>query len=205
MSRTLYLLMIVGIGSHLASHTATAVPPRALIEAAGLHVVEPAKAAPAFTLNDPQGKPIAIQDQRGKVTLINFWATWCPPCIHEMPLMDQLFLSMQGRPFALWALNVQEEQQHVATFLQSRNFHFPVLLDLEGRAVGRYRVKGLPSTYLIDCAGNLIGGVTGVLKWTDSAMQTLLEALLKDPACHATTVANTRVRRSSKANPDPGR
>jgi hypothetical protein len=105
--------------------------------------------------------------------------------------MDQLFLRMQGRPFSLWALNMQETQEDVAKFLQSRDFHFPVLLDLEGRVIGRYQAQGLPSTYLIDCAGNLIGTVTGVLKWTAPAMQTLLETLFQDAACHAKTATQT--------------
>jgi peroxiredoxin len=172
---------------------AAATPHRALIEAAGLNVVEPARTAPAVALEDYQGNPITTQDQRGKVILMNFWATWCPPCIHEMPFMEQLFLSLQGRPFSLWALNVQETREDVAAFLQSRGFHFPVLLDAEGQAVRSYRVKGLPSTYLIDCAGKLIGSITGVLKWADSAMQALLETLFKEPACHATTASTTRI------------
>ena len=196
MYRILYILIIVCVGSHMTGHKATAMPHRALIEAAGFSVVEPAKTAPAFTLNDHQGKPLSIQDQRGKVLLINFWATWCPPCIHEMPLMDQLFLSMKGQPFSLWALNVQEAQDDVVNFLQSRDFHFPVLLDAEGKAIGSYQVKGLPSSYLVDCSGNLIGAITGVLAWTDQAMHTLLEALLKDTACQAKTASNILPRSS---------
>jgi peroxiredoxin len=179
---------------------AAATPPRELLEAVGFHVVEPAKTAPAVALDDHLGRPFTTQDQRGKVIMMNFWATWCPPCIHEMPLMEQLFLSLQGRPFALWALNVQETQEHVATFLHKRNFHFPVLLDTDALAVSRYQVKGLPSTYLIDCAGHLIGAITGVLKWTDSAMQPLLETLFQDPACQATTASSTRPQLAPKPN-----
>ncbi len=111
--------------------------------------------------------------------------------------MDQLFRSMKGRPFSLWALNLQEAQEDVANFLQSRDFHFPVLLDIEGKASGSYNVKGLPSSYLIDCAGNLIGSVTGVLKWTDHAMQALLEALFQEPACQAKTASNAPLQPSA--------
>ncbi len=194
MYRILYTLLIVCMGSYILGHTATAMPHRALLEAAGLSVAEPTAAAPAFTLNDHQGKPMAIQDQCGKVVLINFWATWCPPCIHEMPMMEQLFLSMQERPFALWALNMQETPEDVARFLKTRDFHFPVLLDLDGKAVGSYHVKGLPSTYLVDCADNLVGAVTGVLEWTNSAMHTLLEALFQDAACQVKTASNAPVQ-----------
>ena len=184
MIRILHILLIICVGVWIAGHAAAETPHRALIEAAGFSAVEP-EAAPAFTLNDAQGKPAALQDQRGKVILVNFWATWCPPCIHEMPMMDTLHLSQQKRPFSIWAVNMQETQEDVATFLRSRNFHFPVLLDIDGEAAGKFRLKGLPSTYLIDCAGNLIGSITGALQWTDSAMQTLLDALFQDPSCQA--------------------
>ncbi len=201
MYRCLYGLLIFCLASHIAGHTAAATPHRALIEAAGLSVVEPAAAAPTFTLNDHEGKPLASQGQRGKVMLINFWATWCPPCVHEMPLMEQLFSSMQGRPFTLWALNLQETPEDVAAFLKTRDFHFPVLLDAEGEVMGRFQVRGLPSTYLLDCAGNLISSVTGVLQWTDSAMQTLLEALYQDAACQAKTASNAPVPPAAKPQP----
>jgi hypothetical protein len=111
--------------------------------------------------------------------------------------MEQLFLSQQGRPFSLWALNVQEAREEVTAFMKNWNFHFPVLFDTDGQAVSSYQVKGLPSTYLIDCAGKLIGAITGVLQWADSAMQPLLEALFKDPACQATTAA-TPIRPAPK-------
>ncbi len=193
MYRIRYTFLIVCLGLSIMGHTAAAVPHRPLIEAAGLSVVEPTVAAPPFTLNDHQGKPLSIQDQRGKVVLMNFWATWCPPCIHEMPMMDQLYRSAQDRPFNLLALNVQESQEDVSAFLKSRDFHFSVLLDPEGTVVWSYKVRGLPSTFLIDCAGNLIGSVTGVLNWTDHPMGALLEALYKDPACHAKPTSNAPV------------
>lgn len=203
MYRLLYRLIIVCMASHMGSHTAIAMPHRALIAAAGLRVVEPVAAAPVFTLNDHQGKPLITQEQRGKVIMINFWATWCPPCIHEMPMMEQLFLSMQRRPFTLLALNMQETQEDVAKFLQHRDFHFPVLLDLDGMVAGRYQVRGLPSTFLIDCAGHLIGSVTGVLQWTSHAMQTLLEALFEDATCHAKTASNALVQPQSAPTTSP--
>lgn len=185
MYRILLTLLIVSLGPGIMGHRAAAMPHRTLIEAAGLSVAEPTAAAPLFTINDHQNKPFNIQGQRGKVVLMNFWATWCPPCIHEMPMMDQLYRSAKDRPFNLLALNMQESREDVVAFLQKRDFQFPVLLDQEGAVAGSYKVRGLPSTFLIDCAGNLVGSVTGVLKWTDHPMHALLEALYKDPACHA--------------------
>ena len=183
------LILLIMIESFVANHAAEATPQPALLEAAGLSPVEPVAPAPTFALNDSQGRPMALDQHRGNVILINFWATWCPPCIHEMPLMNDLFLSMQGRPFSLWALNVQETQEDVTQFLKKRDFQFPILLDVDGKGMGRFQAKGLPSSYLIDCTGNLIGAVTGVLKWTDSHMQALLEALFKDAACQAKTAS----------------
>ncbi len=191
MYRFLCTLFTVCFGLSLMSHAAAAMPHRERLEAAGLSVVEPTAAAPLFTLNDHQGQPFRMQDLRGKVVLMNFWATWCPPCIHEMPMMDQLYRSAKDLPFTLLALNMQESQEDVSAFLQKRDFQFPVLLDQEGAVVASYKVRGLPSTFLIDCAGNLIGSVTGVLKWIDHPMHMLLEALYKDPACHAPPASTT--------------
>jgi peroxiredoxin len=179
----LSLALIWGGGIGTAAH---AEPHDALLQAAGLSAVEPSSIAPDFELPDHHGKKIRLRDLRGKVVFINFWATWCPPCIHEMPMMEQLLNSRQQKPFALLALNLQEGQEDVAQFMKQKGFQFPALLDSEGRTAASYKVRGLPASYLIDCGGNLLGSVTGVLQWTSAATQTLLDSLLKDKACEET-------------------
>jgi peroxiredoxin len=156
------------------------------LQAAGLKAVEPSGTAPDFELSDHHGKKVRLHDLRGKVVFLNFWATWCPPCIHEMPMMQQLLDSRKQQAFALLALNLQESQEDVAQFMKKKGLQFPALLDSEGRTAASYKVRGLPASYLIDCSGNLLGAVTGILQWTSEATQTLLDTLLKDKACRDT-------------------
>ncbi len=151
-----------------------AAPHGPLLQAAGLSAAETPTAAPGFELVDHQGQTIRLQNHRGKVIFVNFWATWCPPCIYEMPLMDQLYQSRQLQPFTLWAVNMQESREDVTQFMKKKGFHFPALLDQDGVATAAYKVRGLPASYLIDCAGNLIGHVVGIFQWTNDATKTLV-------------------------------
>jgi peroxiredoxin len=183
------VIILLGLALIWGEFTGSAVhatPHDALLQAAGLSAVEPSGTAPDFELSDHHGNKVRLHDLRGKVVLLNFWATWCPPCIHEMPMMQQLLNSRQQQPFALFALNLQESQEDVAQFMTQKDFQFPALLDSEGRAAASYKVRGLPASYLIDCSGNLLGSVTGVWQWTSEATQTLLDTLLKDKACQDT-------------------
>jgi len=184
--QVIILLGLALIWGELTGTAVHATPHDALLQAAGLSAVEPSGTAPDFELSDHHGKKIRLHALRGKVVLLNFWATWCPPCIHEMPMMQQLLNSRKQQPFALFALNLQESQEDVAQFMTQKDFQFPALLDSEGRTAARYKVRGLPTSYLIDCSGNLLGSVTGVLQWTSEATQTLLDTLLKDKACQDT-------------------
>jgi thiol-disulfide isomerase/thioredoxin len=178
----LVLLSLVLFWTGGINYAATA-PPVDLLQAAGLSPADPPKTAPPLELIDSEGNPVRLQAHRGKVILINFWATWCPPCIHEMPMMEALYIARKDQAFSIWAINMSESQKDVAHFMAQKGFHFPVMLDLEGTATSSYAVQGLPSTYLIDCAGNLLGHVIGILEWTSDATRDLLDALLSDAAC----------------------
>jgi peroxiredoxin len=158
-------------------------PLAALVQAAGLRAADEAQPAADFQLPNLDGQLLRLQDQRGKVVLLNFWATWCPPCLQEMPLMDQLYQALQQRPFVLWAVAMQEDRNKVAPFMDQHPFQFTALLDRDGAVSGRYKLRGLPTTYLIDCRGNLVGWRSGPQEWTNDAVRTLLTVLLSDPSC----------------------
>jgi thiol-disulfide isomerase/thioredoxin len=117
------------------------------------------------------------------VVLLNFWATWCHPCLQEMPLMDQLYQSLRQRPFVMWAVAMKEDRDQVAPFMDKHHFQFTALLDRDGAVSARYKLRGLPTTYLIDCHGNTVGWGGGPQEWTSEAIRTLLAALLSDPSC----------------------
>ncbi len=183
-----FVLLSIGFMSPVASATGLVKP---LLQAAGLAPAPTPTAAADFELPDHRGNVLHLGDQRGKVVFINFWATWCPPCIHEMPMMEQLYQSLRQQSFAIWAVNMQESQEDVGRFMASKRFHFPALVDVEGAIASRYMVRGLPTTYLIDCSGNLIGHVVGVLQWTSAATRTLVTALLEAPACEQSATTSS--------------
>ena len=176
-------LLVIGLAMLLWGQTVLAAPLASLMQAAGLRAVDEPQPATDFQLPGLDGQLLRLHDLRGKVVLLNFWATWCPPCVHEMPLMDQLYQALRQRPFVIWAVAMQEDRDKVAPFIDKRQFHFTTLLDSDGAISGRYKVRGLPTTYLIDCRGNTVGWAVGPQEWTRDAVQALLTALLGDPSC----------------------
>ncbi len=174
------LVLTLLFGGHLA----IAAPLASLLRAAGLAAVSPPSPAADFQLADLQGKTWRLHDQRGRVVFLNFWATWCPPCIHEMPTMERLYQTLRHRPFVMWAVNMQEDKASVASFMAEKGLHFPALLDAKGTVSSRYRIRGLPTTYLIDCAGNIVGQVIGPRQWHTEEVRTLIATLLQDSRCH---------------------
>ena len=122
---------------------------------------------PLFELQDIEGNLVSLEDQRGKVVMINFWATWCPPCIEEMPAMDALKTALSDKPFEILAVNMSEDREAIETFLERTGFDlsFPLLLDPGGIVADKYAVRGLPATMLVDPHGNFAFGGVGARKW----------------------------------------
>jgi peroxiredoxin len=176
-------LIVLGFVILLHGQAVIAAPIASLVQAASLRAVDEPQPAADFQLSDLDGQLLRLQDQRGKVVLLNFWATWCPPCLQEMPLMDQLYQALQQRPFVLWAVAMQEDRAKVAPFMDKHQFQFTALLDHDGAVSSRYKLRGLPTTYLIDCRSNMVGWSVGPQEWTSEAVRTLLTALLSDPSC----------------------
>lgn len=114
--------------------------------------------APDFLLKDMDGKLHSLKQYRGKVVLINFWATWCPPCIREMPSMESLFLKFKSRNFVILAINQWEDDERVFEFMgQLKSIPtFPILFDPDSKISSAYGVQGLPSSYIIDKQGRIV-------------------------------------------------
>jgi cytochrome c biogenesis protein CcmG/thiol:disulfide interchange protein DsbE len=110
-------------------------------------------AAPDFTLETQDGGTISLADLRGQVVLVNFWATWCPPCRAEMPDIQQVYDRYREQGFTVLAVNQQEGGAQVAPFVDQMGLTFPILMDRDGSVSARYRVNGLPSTFFVDRAG----------------------------------------------------
>ena len=106
-----------------------------------------------FTLMDLQGKPQSLSQYRGKVVLLNFWATWCKPCTTEMPAMQACYDKLRDKGFVVLAVNELEDVQKVAEHVKAYGHSFPVLMDKDNRVANMYGVYGLPVSVLIDEQG----------------------------------------------------
>jgi cytochrome c biogenesis protein CcmG/thiol:disulfide interchange protein DsbE len=111
--------------------------------------------APEFQLDNLDGQPVSLSDFLGKPVLINFWATWCNPCVYEMPFIQEVFDEWSGQGLVVLAINVGESSSKAETFMESHGLSFPVLLDIEGKVAEQYNVlaHGIPQTFLVDRDG----------------------------------------------------
>ena len=111
------------------------------------------KPAPDFTLTSLDGNKVTLSQLKGKPVLINFWATWCPPCRLEMPALQKVYQESSANGFMLLMVNQQEDSVTVQNFLKQNNYSLPVLLDLNGRVSDMYQVTGIPTSVFIDSQG----------------------------------------------------
>lgn len=114
----------------------------------------------------------------GKVTVVNFWASWCPPCVEEIPSLNNLRKKMQGKPFELISVNYAERKDVIQQFLKEVNVDFPVLLDESGRVSSEWRVLVYPSTFVIGPSGKIKYGVNGAIPWDSPDIIKQLSALM---------------------------
>ena len=121
--------------------------------------------APDFDLQDPDGNPQRLADYQGRPVILNFWATWCPPCREEMPSMQRAHEAVAPEGIALVAINVGEDADTIEQFLASYPVDFPLPMDLDSRVVQSYPVKGLPTTFVLDPEGRLVYVATGGREW----------------------------------------
>ena len=130
---------------------------------------------PDISFTDINGDIHKLQEYRGSVVLLNFWATWCPPCRAEMPGMGKLAHELKGRDFVMLPLNVQESAVMVQSFVEEFNVDFPVYLDIDAEAAMTVGVSGLPTSILINRDGNAIAAVTGTLKWDSEEIISVMQ------------------------------
>ena len=129
-------------------------------------------------LHDISGEKVVINNYQGKVRLINFWASWCPPCVEEIPSMNRLKEKMAGKNFEMISINFAEDEKTIRKFLQEVEVDFPVLLDLKGTISTQWNVISFPSTFVIDKQGKIIYGVNAAIEWDEPEYVEKLEALL---------------------------
>lgn len=149
------------------------------LEELGFHVFpEPVK-LPSFILKGLDGTSLSSDDFAGTATLLNFWATWCPPCRKEMPAIERLQESMKGYNFRIVAVNVAEKKQTVQKFMESSGYTFPIYLDERGAVGATFANQGIPTTYILDKSGMIIAGVVGAYEFDNEKIVRILQELSK--------------------------
>jgi peroxiredoxin len=148
-----------------------------------LDLIRPArpKLAADFTLATHGGGKVRLTEQRGKVVMINFWATWCPPCLEEMPAMERLYRQHRDAGFALIAVSVDADPKKVAPFVAEHKLTFPIGLDPRMEMANTYGVRALPSSFIVARDGNLAALAIGPRAWDNDAAHSLIEGLGRKP------------------------
>jgi peroxiredoxin len=132
--------------------------------------LETGRLAPNFTLPRLDGKMVSLSDYRGQVVLVNIWATWCPPCVDEMPSMEKLYQELKGKNFEILAVSIDAPgEKVVAPFMKKNNLSFPALLDPEGTIKSVYQTTGVPESFIVNKQGILVEKIIGPRNWVDPA------------------------------------
>ena len=142
-----------------------------------LTVVDPPMPAPDFSLPDVNGNLHSIAGYAGKPVIVNFWATWCPPCIEEMPSMNRAWMAVRDEGIVMLAVNVGEDEDQVFTFTADYPVDFPLLLDEAGEVVQQWGALGLPTTFVVDPGGNIVYRAVGGRAWDDPVLLDQVRAL----------------------------
>lgn len=138
--------------------------------------------APAFELADLEDKIHRLADYKGKPIVINFWATWCPPCRKEMPSMNRAWKQLKEEGIEMIAINVGEHEADVLAFQDEHPIDFQILLDQESESLESWRIKGLPTTYIISPKGTVAYSAIGPREWDDTRILDKIRALkTKEP------------------------
>ncbi len=146
----------------------------------GLAVAYGAPAAPPLQLRDLSAARVRLADYRGRVVLVNFWATWCPPCIEELPGIARLWDALNPQGLEVLAVNLGEEAARVQRFLDGfePTLRFPVLLDSDGEAFQTWNARGLPKTYVVDKTGRVRYTAEGGRRMDSAHIMGLLRDLM---------------------------
>jgi peroxiredoxin len=132
-------------------------------------------------LQDLNGADVNISDFRGKIVFLNFWATWCPTCVVEMPSMEKLHRKLKDIDFALVTVSIQDSATEVKRFFKQNKLTFTALLDSSGKTVPGFGIRAIPTTLILDKTGRIIGRVMGPREWDSRESLAMFELLIGDP------------------------
>jgi cytochrome c biogenesis protein CcmG, thiol:disulfide interchange protein DsbE len=152
--------------------------------------VGPGDAAPNFEVVTLEGQPASLRDYRGQVVLLNIWATWCPPCVYELPSMQRLYEEFRDEPFEIVAVSIDARMGQsdavgrpggdIRAFADSLGLTFPILHDPEGRIQRTYMTTGVPESFLIGKDGRIYRKVSGATEWDQPQYLEFVRRLLDE-------------------------
>ncbi len=146
-----------------------------------LKPIEPRAPFSSLKLQDLNGKTHSLADYKGKVVLVNFWATWCPPCRAEMPSLQRLKEHMTGKPFVILAVDMAETEAEIRDFLRemrASKIDFTILMDKDGKSIKTWKVSVFPTSFIIDTEGQLRYSLLGATEWDGYEPVHAIEGLL---------------------------
>ncbi len=129
---------------------------------------------------DLAGRNVDLSERQGRVVLVNFWATWCEPCLAEMPSLERLRARLEGKPFDVLAVNYGESGEKVSGFVDRQGLRLPVVLDPEKSAAAEWGAKGLPMTFLVDSKGRVRYWTFGERDWSEGEGLRMVEKLVAE-------------------------
>lgn len=134
-------------------------------------------AAPVFELQGPSGDTYNLAEMQGQPVIVNFWATWCPPCRAEMPAMQRAWETLRDEGVMLVGVNVGESEGEIAAFVERLGVDFPLPMDTDMSVSQQWPMKGLPTTFVVDPEGRIVYRAQGEREWDDPALLDLVRAL----------------------------
>ena len=143
---------------------------------------EVGQCAPNFTLQSLNGKTFELSQLRGKVVLVNFWATWCKPCIVEMPSMQKAYNQLRKHNVEILAISIDSDTKEIQQFLDNnlqQHLAFPIFFDKEKKVSGAYGTFQVPETYIVDRTGRITDKILGIREWDESITTNYLKLLSK--------------------------
>ena len=124
------------------------------------------------------GRPVRLTDFKGKIVFLNFWTTWCPDCVRELPAMEKLHLKLKSKDFVMAAVNIKEPGARVKAFYKKHKLSFAVFLDSSGQASAQMAVRAIPTTFILDRDGAPLAMAAGSRPWDSRQAVALFEYLI---------------------------
>jgi len=171
----LILVLIIGIGVMILLQTK-----KSSFDIAGKQRFEKGSPAPNFTLPDLKGKMVSLADYKGQVVLLNIWATWCRPCVEEMPSMEKLHQELKDEKFVIIAVSIDESGADVVRpFMKKHKLSFPALIDSAGTINSLYQTTGVPESFIIDKQGKILEEIIGPRDWAAPGALKYFQSLIQ--------------------------